>query len=75
MKLRLRADAGAGAVPTSDHRKELSEMSSEPNTSEQVELEGPTEQLEDKQVTSELRPGIQSQEENEIKEEQKPNTE
>ena len=50
-------------------------MSNEPNVSEQVELEGPTEQLEDKGVTSELRPGIQSPDDNEIKQEKNRNTE
>lgn len=50
-------------------------MSNEPNTTEQVELQGPTEQLDDKPVTSQLPPGIQSSEENEVKQEKNPNTE
>ena len=50
-------------------------MSNEPNVQDQVELEGPTEQLEDKPVTSSLKPGIQSLDDNEIKGEFNPNTE
>lgn len=50
-------------------------MSNEPNTTDGVELEGPTEELEEKPVTNRLPPGIQAQEGNEIKEERNPNTE